>query len=257
MEKLIKKFKKIDKTKRIVILFITISFVFIAGFSVYNGITGNYTKENTAQIKQIENNKEKDTKKNTKQTKESTQKEDTLQQEESISQEETNHQENTVEEGKKETTNESSITDTQNDKEESENLNDDKEEAQETNQITNENNTIDNTNTDNSSNIQEETKVTVNVKVLGIESSTIMNGSLKLDEGETAYSALKQLADQKGISISGSKIYVSGIGDLHEKQYGPMSGWMYSVNGVAPNKAACYYNLNDGDSVVWYYVNYK
>ena len=47
------------------------------------------------------------------------------------------------------------------------------------------------------------------------------------------------------------------IGGLKEKQHGPMSGWMYSVNGVAPNKAAIKYNLKDGDKVVWYYVNYE
>ena len=29
------------------------------------------------------------------------------------------------------------------------------------------------------------------------------------------------------------------------------------VNGVAPNKAAIKYDLNDGDQVVWYYVNYN
>ena len=41
MKEFINKIKNMDKTKRIVILFVTISFVFIAGFSIYNGISGN------------------------------------------------------------------------------------------------------------------------------------------------------------------------------------------------------------------------
>ena len=64
MKELINKFKKLDQAKRIVILFITISFVFIAGFSFYNGISGNYQNRNTAQVTQIKETKEKNTKKN-------------------------------------------------------------------------------------------------------------------------------------------------------------------------------------------------
>ena len=65
------------------------------------------------------------------------------------------------------------------------------------------------------------------------------------------------LKDKNGKEVEGSDYYVSGIGGLKEKQHGPMSGWMYSVNGVAPNMAAIKYNLKDGDKVVWYYVNYE
>ena len=72
-----------------------------------------------------------------------------------------------------------------------------------------------------------------------------------------ALSVLKIIAAKNGKEVEGSDYYVSGIGGLKEKQHGPMSGWMYSVNGVAPNKAAIKYNLKDGDKVVWYYVNYE
>ena len=48
-----------DKTKRIVILFITISFVFIGGFSIYNGVTGNYKTNQVAQVDITKNKKEK------------------------------------------------------------------------------------------------------------------------------------------------------------------------------------------------------
>ncbi len=48
MKEFINKIKNMDKTKRIVILFITISFVFIGGFSIYNGVTGNYQDQSSS-----------------------------------------------------------------------------------------------------------------------------------------------------------------------------------------------------------------
>ena len=50
MKEFINKIKNMDKTKRIVILFITISFVFIGSFSIYNGVTGNYKTNQVAQV---------------------------------------------------------------------------------------------------------------------------------------------------------------------------------------------------------------
>ena len=59
MKEFINKIKNMDKTKRIVILFITISFVFIGGFSIYNGVTGNYKTNQVAQVDITKNKKEK------------------------------------------------------------------------------------------------------------------------------------------------------------------------------------------------------
>ena len=62
MKEFINKIKNMDKTKRIVILFITISFVFIGSFSIYNGVTGNYKTNQVAQVDTTKNKKEKNTK---------------------------------------------------------------------------------------------------------------------------------------------------------------------------------------------------
>ena len=73
MKEFINKIKNMDKTKRIVILFITISFVFIGGFSIYNGVTGNYKTNQVAQVDITKNKKEKNTKETKKEeTQEST-----------------------------------------------------------------------------------------------------------------------------------------------------------------------------------------
>ena len=73
MKEFINKIKNMDKTKRIVILFITISFVFIGSFSIYNGVTGNYKTNQVAQVDATKNKKEK----NTKETKKEEKKEST------------------------------------------------------------------------------------------------------------------------------------------------------------------------------------
>ena len=75
-------------------------------------------------------------------------------------------------------------------------------------------------------------------------------GSLTLSPGATAYDALCQVA-----SIGGNSTYVSSINGVAEKQHGAMSGWMYYVNGSAPNVPCGSYVLQDGDTVTWVYVN--
>ena len=104
---------------------------------------------------------------------------------------------------------------------------------------------------------QNDNKITVNVQVIGVD-STLMSGSLSLEKNTSVYSALKTLASQQGVSIStsgfGSTTYVRGIGGLYEFDYGGNSGWLYMVNGVKPNYGAYSYKLNDGDTIKWYYT---
>jgi len=79
--------------------------------------------------------------------------------------------------------------------------------------------------------------------------------SYTAEEGETAFDALKALCRENGISLKYQDVYyIQEIGGLNEKDCGGQSGWMFRVNGTAPNKAACRYILADGDKVEWYYV---
>lgn len=56
-----------------------------------------------------------------------------------------------------------------------------------------------------------------------------------------------------GVGINGSGYYVEAINGIREREHGPMSGWLYSVNGVTPMTSCGAYYLNSGDSVYWYY----
>lgn len=260
MKELINKFNKLDQTKRIVILFITISFVFIAGFSFYNGISGNYQNGNTAQVTQVKETKEKNTKKNVKiGNKKETKEDSNNQQEESTIKEENNIQEST--EKKDESSNkETKKQPSKNNNNIKSSTSESKESTEETtnsnqsSNITTSNNTSTNANTSQN---QNDNKITVSVQIIGVD-SMMMSGSLSLEKNISVYSALKTLASQQGVSIStsgfGSTTYVRGIGGLYEFDYGGNSGWLYMVNGVKPNYGAYSYKLNDGDTVKWYYT---
>ena len=87
---------------------------------------------------------------------------------------------------------------------------------------------------------------------------TVLSESIQVDKESTPFTVLKNITSLKGIKVTtsgfGSMIYVTGIGDLKEKQHGSSSGWMYKVNNVSPNMSAGSYKLKDNDQVLWYYV---
>lgn len=261
MKEFINKIKKIDKTKRIVILFITISFVFIGGFSIYNGVTGNYQDNSVAQVSSIKekNTKEKKEEKKSKseEVNQTEEKKETTQKEEQSSSQENNKQ--TSSEEKKESTNNKNKSTNTTVQSSSKNSNVNHSQSSTSNSQTNSGQSSNNQSQNSSSNTNQQPnteKINVSIQVIGMV-NTMMSGTLNVDKNSNALSVLKTLAAKNGKEVAGSDYYVSGIGGLYEKQHGPMSGWMYSVNGVAPNKAAIKYDLNDGDQVVWYYVNYN
>lgn len=49
-------------------------------------------------------------------------------------------------------------------------------------------------------------------------------------------------------------VYIQGINYLYEFSCGPLSGWMYKVNGEFPNRGCSKYKLNDGDVIEWVYT---
>lgn len=262
MKEFINKFKKLDQTKRIVILFITISFVFIAGFSIYNGISGNYQKENTVQVTQTKEKKDKNTKKNKEEEKQENKEETNTQQEVNEQKEENTSQENTSkkDDSTKQETKKETSTNTNQSTTVSSDVESNSREETNTNQSTNTAQNNDTSSDTNTSQSQTNSKITVSVQVIGM-GDTMMASTLNVDKNSNVLSVLKELASKNGKEVVGDDnygdYYIIGIGGLYAKQHGAGSGWMYSVNGVTPMKAAINYNLKDGDSVKWYYVNYN
>ena len=248
-----------NKTKRIVILFITISFVFIGSFSIYNGVTGNYKTNQVAQVDTTKNKKEKNTKETKKEEKQETtdQTQETSESTQNDSQSSTQSTDETKTNDENKSNSKSSSTTQSNSKSSIAGHSQSSTNQSQSNSGQTSNNQSNNS-SNNSSSSQQPTngKITVNMQVIGM-GNTMMSGILTVDKGASVYTVLTQLASQNGLSVSGTKIYVKGIGDLFEKQHGSLSGWMYSVNGVYPNKSCGYYYLDNNDSVVWRYVNYE
>ena len=86
---------------------------------------------------------------------------------------------------------------------------------------------------------------------------TAMEGKTYSIDWRTAMGALKAASDQGGFSFSVKETdwgpFVSCIAGKCEKSDGPMSGWMYQVNGIIPAVGAHEYKVSQGDEVVWYF----
>lgn len=78
----------------------------------------------------------------------------------------------------------------------------------------------------------------------------------ELEPGETVYSLLRRT----GLSIQStghsvwSGMYVQSINGWGEFSDGPLSGWMYRVNGIFPDFSSSLYYLRDGDVVEWLFT---
>lgn len=80
---------------------------------------------------------------------------------------------------------------------------------------------------------------------------------LEINEGETSVLSLIQDAcDKNAIPYRLKSGYIRSINGLAEKSkdFGPQSGWVYSVNEVYPSVGSDSYRLKDGDSVELRYV---
>lgn len=84
---------------------------------------------------------------------------------------------------------------------------------------------------------------------------------VEFTEGETVFDALQKVTRQTGIQMEfrNDKLYtggayIEGIGYLYEFDGGPLSGWMYKVNGQFPNYGCAGYTLKEGDEVIWVYT---
>ena len=242
-------------TKQLAIAFVAIAFVFIFGFTAYRGVTGQFEPQATIS-KEIKNSTKK---KETKQE-ETTQKES---KEESKKTETKSSDSSSKQETKKQDTKKIETKDTSSKQEKQETSQKESKKTETKSSSSKQETQKQETQTSTSQQVEtpkQETPVkqTVSVQVIGIN-TTMMQGNIEVNSSSTAYSVLRELAQQNGKSIStkgfGSTVYVSGIDGLKEFDHGPSSGWMYKVNGTPPNIGAGAYKVKAGDKVIWYYVN--
>lgn len=82
---------------------------------------------------------------------------------------------------------------------------------------------------------------------------------IKLKEGSTVFDLLQLGTRQQNIHMEFNKTpvyksaYIEGINNIYEFDAGELSGWVYRVNGVVPNRGASAYTLKAKDKVEWLY----
>ncbi|MCM3629921.1 DUF4430 domain-containing protein [Paenibacillus glycanilyticus] len=103
--------------------------------------------------------------------------------------------------------------------------------------------------------------VTLSVDKLTINKGyTVSNTKIELLSGDTAWSVLKRILDNRGLTYEYvftpkyNSVYLQSIDGDGEFDHGSGSGWMYNVNGVYPNIGASLYELKDGDKLQWRYT---
>lgn len=78
--------------------------------------------------------------------------------------------------------------------------------------------------------------------------------------GESVFDVLLRATKEKNIHMefrddnTYNGKYIEGINYLYEMDGGPLSGWMYKVNGKFPNYGCAGYEVRDDDAVVWLYT---
>lgn len=99
--------------------------------------------------------------------------------------------------------------------------------------------------------------VHVTVDPTAVEGMKAKTKEITYRDGDTAYSVLERMMGKSAIQTDRAGDYVQGIeidGEmLKEFDYGPESGWMYSVNGKFIQRPSTEVSVDEGDDVVWIY----
>ena len=83
-----------------------------------------------------------------------------------------------------------------------------------------------------------------------------------LRQGDTAFSLLSRICRYHKIRLDyqgqekgpNRNLYIKGIDYIYEFSCGRLSGWMYRVNGVVPEKGAADYTPENGDTIEFIYT---
>ena len=88
---------------------------------------------------------------------------------------------------------------------------------------------------------------------LSVEQASFSPGETVFDLTVRALQAQKKHIEFNTSPVYDS-VYIEGICNLYEFDCGPLSGWVYTVNGVSPSLSCGQYALEDGDKVEWTFV---
>ena len=96
------------------------------------------------------------------------------------------------------------------------------------------------------------------LSVLPEDGVVLENFELEYEEGETVFEVIAKVVKENKIHMEytgTAKIpYIEGVANLYEFDCGPLSGWMYQVNGWFPSFSMGQYKVERGDSIELIYT---
>lgn len=96
--------------------------------------------------------------------------------------------------------------------------------------------------------------VVARIESSAADGSVSFDGTVDYVEGMTVFDVLKATGVPYNAKTTSFGVYVSAIGGMAEKDFGPQSGWKYSVNGEVVMTAANNCAVQPGDVVLWFYT---
>ena len=83
---------------------------------------------------------------------------------------------------------------------------------------------------------------------------------VEIQDGDSVFTVLQREMRNAGIHMASrntpfyGSAYIEAINNLYEFDAGPLSGWMFSINGDFPGMGASSRILEPGDVVEWHYT---
>ncbi len=224
-----------NKTRKYLIVFLSICFVFIVTVGIKQTIFSDQINSSSTINKEEKtattNSKEKDA--NTEQQ----------------------SSESEINETKKEENNNTSITDTS-----QENTTKQKQKNNNTQQQTDDTNTTQQTVQESQNNNQQsEETIIYNMNIKG-KGNYLLQTNISIYDGQTVYDVLEKVTHQNNIELGAENgeygIYVYNIGGLKAANYGGNSnnGWVYTINGKPVGLGAGEQTLKSTDRIEWKYL---
>lgn len=88
-----------------------------------------------------------------------------------------------------------------------------------------------------------------------ISSGIVLSSTqVSFTKGETVYSILQRICQEKGIPLVTSQGYINAIQNIGEMDAGKTSGWLYTVNGEVPSVGSTGYRVKENDVIAWRYT---
>ena len=100
--------------------------------------------------------------------------------------------------------------------------------------------------------------ITGDISVVPDDGVILPVADVEVSSGDTVYSVLERVCKENGISLDAGEyddvLFINGINGIANFDNGPMSGWVFKVNGTVPDAYAENYQIQPGDIVEWHYT---